>query len=123
MVGCSALGGLRRADPLAGTAWTLVQLGDAPALEGVQVTLQFDEGRVGGSAGCNPYGGSYAVDRQKLSLSALHSTMMACAEQETMTQESRYLQALDQVEGFELVDGRLRLDAAGGLTLVFEPAE
>jgi heat shock protein HslJ len=123
LAGCSGPGGLKRADPLAGTAWMLARLDDAPALEGVQVTLQFDEGRVGGSAGCNQYGGDYAVDKQELTMGPLASTLMACAEQAAMSQEGRYLQALGQVESFELVSGGLRLHGAGGVTLVFEPAE
>ncbi|NLX37301.1 MAG: META domain-containing protein [Chloroflexi bacterium] len=122
MAGCIGPGGLK-GDPLAGTSWTLAQLGDAVALQGSEVTLQFDEGGVGGLAGCNHYGGEYAVDGHGLTLGPLHSTLMACADEHITAQEGRYLQALGQVERFELKGGRLYLYGADGLTVVLAGAD
>ncbi len=51
----------------------------APPLPGMDITLNIHaEGKLGGKSGCNTYGGEYAVKDDKLKISDIISTMMAC---------------------------------------------
>ncbi|MEQ8445615.1 MAG: YbaY family lipoprotein [Pelagibacterium sp.] len=91
---------------LAGTAWLLTMLGDAPAADGVETTLIFGEtdAALGGAGGCNSYGGSITVeDDGSLSISNVFSTMMAC-EEAKMNQEHAFFDALDMASGYS-IDG------------------
>ena len=64
---------------LAGTAWTMVSIGDTPAIEGAGAGLTFDSGgNVSGSTGCNSISGSYALDGAALTFGPLATTRMAC---------------------------------------------
>jgi len=65
------------------TPYTLKQVnGQAAPKTSKPVTLMLDGGRIGGSDGCNSYGGSYRMEGSQLVLtSPLMSTMMACSEE------------------------------------------
>lgn len=116
---CSAF--LPASDPLNGTSWQLAEIAGKPALSAPKVTLEFKDGQAGGNAGCNSYGGDYQVNGNKIGFSQMISTMMACADQSVMDQESAYLQILGGAQSFEIVDGRLQLHGSGGETLTFVP--
>ncbi|MFB9994138.1 META domain-containing protein [Deinococcus oregonensis] len=64
--------------------YTLQQVnGQAAPRTSKPVTLMLDGGRIGGSDGCNSYGGSYRLEGNQLVLtSGLMSTMMACMDAE-----------------------------------------
>jgi heat shock protein HslJ len=49
-------------------------------VKGSEISLRFEEGRVGISAGCNQMGGSYTITSGTLSVGAMMSTEMACEE-------------------------------------------
>lgn len=68
---------------VAAAPYTLKQVnGQAAPKTSKPVTLMLDGGRIGGSDGCNSYGGSYRMEGSQLVLtSPLISTMMACAEE------------------------------------------
>jgi heat shock protein HslJ len=123
LAGCIGPGGLKRADPLGGTSWELTQLDGVATLAGVEVTLQFDDGQAGGSAGCNSYGGAYEIKGHDLAFGPLHSTLRACLDEMAMAQEQRYLQALGQTSAWEFGGERLYLHGADGQPLVFSPVE
>ena len=95
------------ADPLAGTSWKLAShQGPAgttvPAAPKASAPLAFaDEGIVGGSTGCNQFGGNYTVDSSKLSITLGPMTLMACAEPLVNAQEAALVQLLPQVSGFD----------------------
>lgn len=102
-----------------GILWRLVEYGpaDAPiaALADVSVTVKFDAGNtVGGSGGCNSYGGNYQLNGQSLSVSQVVSTMMACENAAVMQQESRYLAALGSATGLHVAGTGLTIDYDGG---------
>ncbi|UQN06709.1 META domain-containing protein [Deinococcus sp. QL22] len=71
--------------PVAATPYTLRQVnGQAAPTTPKPVTLRLEGGRVGGSDGCNSYGGSYRMEGNQLVLtSPLTSTMMACMDAES----------------------------------------
>lgn len=108
------------ADPLAGTGWTLTRLGDAPARTDTQVTAIFEDGRVGGTDGCNHYTTAYTVEDGKLTVDRdAISTLTACADL-IMEQAGAYMQALTQAERAVLDGEQLILaDAAGNVLATF----
>nr|MCU0465321.1 META domain-containing protein [Anaerolineae bacterium] len=108
-------------NPLAGTGWYLLENKGAPMIEGTSITLSFDKnGQVGGSGGCNSYGGSYTVDGNSLRFSDVFSTLMACVDNMLNQQEADYFAALSQVTGYRRIGPeRLVLDLSDGSALVF----
>jgi heat shock protein HslJ len=109
-------------DDLTGTQWQLSTLGGADVLEDTNITLVFDEdGRSGGSSGCNTYGSGYEMTDGGLSFTNPTSTMMACSPQEVMEQEQAYFAALIDAKGYEMVDGQLVIIYGDGQQLIFNP--
>ncbi len=110
---------------LEGTIWTLVEYGSPDstqvALPNTEITIVFygEAGGINGSAGCNRYFGGYERNGDLITLSAIGSTMMACAE-DVMEQEQQYLTILQAAESYALIDGQLRI-TAGEEILVFSP--
>lgn len=97
---------------LAGTRWALVSMGkpgeETPVIEGSNVTLEFGEdGQVGGSGGCNSYGGKYQVEGETVAIREIESTLIACADQTVTEQEAQVLQALQTASRFTLADDQL----------------
>jgi heat shock protein HslJ len=124
---CSSPGATRvsaapgAATALAGTAWTLVALPGRPLLPGVASSLSFDAaGKVGGSDGCNRYGGTYHADATALTITPGGATMMACPEP-VMQQAGAFTAALAATRAYALEAGRLVVrDAAGAALATFE---
>jgi heat shock protein HslJ len=107
------------AGQLEGTEWRLIEYGPADApiatLPDVSITLMFEAGnKLGGSGGCNSYGGTYQVDGQTLSVSDVVSTMRACEDAALTQQESKYLAALGSATSFQLSGNDLIIDYDGG---------
>ena len=122
LAGCAGLGGTT-GDPLDGTSWRLVTLGGAPLVPGTEITATFEDGEVSGMA-CNHYGGEYEVSGDKLTITRVFMTEMACMEpQGIMEQETEYLKLLTGAQSFKLSAGRLSIVGAGGEELVFAPAQ
>jgi heat shock protein HslJ len=108
---------------LTDTTWKLESFGpegqEAPLVADSEVTLTFlEDQKIGGSSGCNQYGGSYELDGQSLTFSEILGTLMACQPDEVMTQEQAYLAALNDVQRFELTASSLRLWTADDGTVL-----
>jgi len=105
--------------PLVGPVWRLASLEGRPALTGVAVTAVFtDKEGISGSAGCNRYQGSARVSADRVTVGALASTRMFCAD--TSDQEDAYLRALASAEVYRITGTDLVLGPAQGPpTLVF----
>jgi heat shock protein HslJ len=111
-------------DPLDGTSWVLVGYGLAAVLPGTEITATFEDGQVGGSSGCNTYGGSYEVKGEDISVTEIFMTEMACMDPEgIMEQEQTYLEYLSGVTTFRAGEGQLQMTRPDGETLAFRPAE
>ncbi len=94
-------------------------------IPGTRITASITaDGRIGGSAGCNLYGGSWTSDGDSFTIGQVYSTEMYCMEPEgVMDQESAYFVLLGQVAGYVLSSERLVLtDSSGNPLLVFSPA-
>lgn len=108
---------------LAGTEWRLVSLGPTGAetdvVAGTTVTAKFGEdGRVGGSTGCNTYGGTYEVRGDTISFGRLISTRRACLDQNANEQERRFLASLEAANRFRLTSNRLTIFSDRGRTVL-----
>ena len=74
-----------------------------------ELTADFADGRLSGSGGCNRFMGGYQTQADQLSIEPLASTFMAC-EEPVMTQETKYLAALQGAQRYEVNDqGELQI--------------
>jgi heat shock protein HslJ len=110
--------------------WKLLRFGPDEALPAdVEITLQFQDGAIAGKAACNRYTGGVVPGDMPgtLSLSGpMAMTRMMCPPL-LMDWEQRYSAALEGLQQFSFVAGRLVLywrgdDDAGTLTFVRAPA-
>jgi heat shock protein HslJ len=116
------------ADPslggLAGS-WTLTGWGSpdalTPVLEGTTITAVFGAEGVGGSGGCNTYGGPFVYDNGALMVGPLASTRRAC-EQPIMDQEFAFEAAFMAAQTYALDGDTLTITYDGGV-LVFARGE
>ncbi|MBV9215050.1 MAG: META domain-containing protein [Acidobacteria bacterium] len=78
-----------------------------------------DDGKLGGTSGCNAYGGEYAVEDGKLKVSGVISTMMAC-EEPTPAFETNYFRTLNNATSFAInKDSLILTDPTTGDVLRF----
>lgn len=106
---------------LAGTSWTLKDLGGTADFAHLVPTVVFGaDGTISGFAGCNQFNAPYAISGSDLTLGSLATTKMACARPGSVV-ESTYLEALLGVKTWWIDDAReLHLD--GAVPLTFAPA-
>lgn len=95
-------------------SWRLLSLNGEPLVAGSEITLEISEDQLGGSGGCNQYGGRYSAAGERLRIEDLAQTEMACLDQAVTEQESAYMAILSQVEKAEVVDSQLTLSGPGG---------
>ncbi|NPV46286.1 MAG: META domain-containing protein [Armatimonadetes bacterium] len=106
---------------LQGRTWVLKAHSPDFRIPKGELTVRFENGRIGGRGGINTFFGSYTLQDGKLAVSGIGSTKMA-GDPDLMVQESLYFQALEKVVGFEASAYRLVLkDADGRFLLLFEP--
>ncbi|HWZ85731.1 MAG TPA: YbaY family lipoprotein [Thermoanaerobaculia bacterium] len=104
----------KTAAPLADTAWTLVALGEQPAVaapEAAAASLVFDHARkqISGSTGCNHFMGTYAPGPGSgLTLDPNGMTLMACSDA-AMRQETAFLEALRETTAYRIEGAALEL--------------
>jgi heat shock protein HslJ len=110
---------------LAGTEWELSSLNGRPPLAGTRISLEFRAGSGGGYSGCNWYGGAFRSTDSSLSFGSLESTAQGCTlPTGVMEQEAEYHLTLSDVRSYHSRNRALEMfDAAGRVTLVFEPRE
>lgn len=107
---------------LVDTKWKLINLDGKTAMTDVTITLNFGEDSIGGSDGCNAYGGSYTASETTIKFGDdLFSTEMYCTD-EIMTQSTAYYNVLGKIDSF-MVDSQLLtlFDAEGKKLAEFIP--
>ena len=107
-------------DPLAGTSWLLIEIeGGTPPLD-TAASIEFQDGRLGGSTGCNRYNSSYELGAdEEISIGMAAMTMMACPPPQ-MELEQQFTGALANVTGFRMEENQLALtDTGDNAVLVF----
>ncbi len=108
------------------TKWFLRSYGEQGNLrdiiEGTEITATFNSssGQVGGSAGCNIYGGRYQIGASTLSISNVYSTEMACIAPGVMKQEQEFLTILMNAQSFQVDDDTLTILGSSGQQLYFK---
>ncbi len=114
---------------LEGTLWILSGYNNGKnavvsALAGSEISAEFFEGTVSGSAGCNNYHAGYELAGDHISIGPAASTRMFCGEPEgIMDQESGYLRALQMAATFEIKSDTLHMyDKDGARALTFYAA-
>jgi heat shock protein HslJ len=116
---------------LTGTEWQLTTfvMGNtadsaASSLVGdTAITILFNEdGTVGGSAGCNEYGGMYQAEGETLTITEITQTLKLCEDEAVMAQEMALVEALQTAATYAIEGNQLTINHAGG-SLVFTAAE
>jgi heat shock protein HslJ len=119
------------ADDLSGTSWTLLELGDGnPVLADSQVTINFQDGTLSGSGGCNSYTSSFSLGDPNpfiMTIEPIASTKKACPNP-ILDQETAYFTALENISLWGYRFGQLVLAYADGEDsglkwLLFTPQE
>lgn len=107
--------------PLTGTLWQATSYNNGRGavtslVIGTEITAMFsDDGTLSGSAGCNNYTATYAVDGQQITITPVATTMMLCVEPEgIMEQEAEYIAALATAATFAIEGDQLELRTADG---------
>lgn len=120
------LGACADQNALSGTSWRLDRLAVdghvAELVPTVPVTLQFQTDGVNyiGSSGCNYYSGSYVISGHQLQLRFKDVTARACAGP-IMSQEVAYLEAMEQVQSYQMNAHILTMkDGDGRVVLTFD---
>jgi heat shock protein HslJ len=116
---------------LEGKDWLLISYFDGTdaivsVLAETEITARFEEGQVGGNAGCNSYSAGYELDGDQITIGPAAATQAFCAEPEgVMDQELAYLTALQSAISFEVgADGSLTFfNAEGNQVLNFQESE
>lgn len=115
---------------LNGTSWVLVSWTDKILLnssgEEIQVTVNFIDNQVNGTATCNRYTASYQIENNQLKISPPLTTRKTCMG-EVMRLESQYLEALEGAKSYEInSQGQLKVSyeaAQDSGVMIFSPQE
>jgi heat shock protein HslJ len=111
------------ATALSGSAWTVVLLDGEPLPEDAVATGSFTDDQLLGHAPINHYFASYTIEDDTLRFRDIGRTLMAGPDH-LLQAENRYLQLLEEVRSYRIVDGRLALlDEAGETRIVMAPDE
>jgi heat shock protein HslJ len=97
---------------LEGRKWVLETIGGRklPAVETVPfIIFNAAEKSAGGDTSCNVFGGNYAANGSRLSITNVISTMRACIEDERQNVERDFKNGLEKTNRYEIVKGRLYL--------------
>jgi heat shock protein HslJ len=118
----------REAPPqLAGVDWKVTSFNnDRHAVVGVigesRLTLNFKDGQVSGSSGCNNFHGSYQTDGGRIQFGPLATTRRAC-EASLMTQEREFLAALASAVTWSIDGNVLDMHRADGERAIWAVVE
>jgi heat shock protein HslJ len=106
----------RQSVELPGTTWQVQDIAGEGVIDRAVPELTFRPGgQVTGSSGCNSIVGSYVLEGDRLTISALAQTKRACAEA-VMEQEGRFTSLMTGQTRVEVAeDGALALHAREGI--------
>lgn len=83
-----------------------------------KVTLEFKDGRISGSSGCNSFFANYTVEKNSMSFGLIGSTKMYCSNPGVMEQEQTYMMRLESVKTYKIEGDKLKLIDSNGKTLL-----
>jgi heat shock protein HslJ len=115
---------------LSGVTWSLVNYnngkgGLVSVLNGTEITALFGEdGSLAGSAGCNDYTATYALEGDMISVGPAATTRKMCAAPEgIMDQETAYLAALESAATYKTDGKTLELTNSDGVRVAIYAAK
>ena len=116
---------------LVGTSWHVTGYNNGKqavvsVIIGSELTADFKEdGRLGGSAGCNGYAATFTSSGKSIKISQAATTRKMCEQPEgLMEQEAQYLKALSTAATYRLDGNRLELrTTAGALAVTLSSAD
>lgn len=73
------------------------------------LTLEFKDGRISGSSGCNSFFAKYTVEGKSMSFGLIGATKMLCTNQGVMEQEQTYFMRLESVKSYKIEVNKLSL--------------
>lgn len=93
-------------------SWRLANMTEppfpTPMVPSTDLTADFAGDRVTGSGGCNRFNGGFNTNGNQLTIDPLATTRKAC-EEGVMTQEARFLKALQTAQRYEVNDQGLQI--------------
>lgn len=92
--------------------WMLASIGGKKVSKhGSEAFISFDAEKhsAGGNTSCNVFGGSYTSKGEKLRVTEVIATMRACIEDDRMTIERQFLDALEKTDRYEIAGNKLTL--------------
>lgn len=108
--GCALIGSRDISTVLDNTSWVLERLDGQPAMQGRNLTLNFEKDKINGSTGCNSYSGSYTGNNDGAwHITDLGATEMACRPSHVMMQERKFLNTLKSAMSYEVLEDKLTL--------------
>jgi heat shock protein HslJ len=95
--------------------------GPVPLVDGHPITLTVDTdmGTVSGRAACNSYGGDVTLAGDRITITELFATEMACMPEPVMASEQAYLATLPRADTVVIEGDRLELSGTG-VELLFD---
>lgn len=109
---------------LAGTSWTVTGFNNGKqavvsVLNGTTLSMEFADGQLGGSAGCNTFATTYEVSGDSLTVAPAAATRKLCPEPAgVMDQEAQFLQALATATAYRVEGDTLEICTADGALAV-----
>ena len=112
-------------DALTATSWELSELPSdsgttLDAAAGAAATLEFSDGNLSGSTGCNDFSGTYTVDGDSLTIELGPMTQRACTDTALQAQETTIVARLPKTSSYTANEDGLTLsDENGDALLVY----
>jgi heat shock protein HslJ len=118
---------LTAGDDVEGENWIVEELvieGAATApIPDTELSAFFDDGELGGVAGCNTFFGGYETDADSIVIGPLATTMAFCGEPAgIMEQEVAYLTLLGEADSFARDGDSLTLSSGGNVLITYTAA-
>lgn len=115
-------------EPLLGTLWTLVSIGDAtnpqPPVEGSNFTAQFNRlpslpsGTVTGETGCNQYNATFTANLTELKVNLPATTRVACPDA-LQEAEQQFFLGLNAATSYKILGNVLQIPYPDGQVMTF----
>ncbi len=118
-----SVGGGGSSNPLAGSAWRVMQYWDGDSLEpplaSTFLTVRFGfDNTVDGFAGCNTFSARYIANASTLSVASVNASTQVCSQPGVMTQERAFLRALQEASRYNTSGSTLTAQNGAGRTML-----
>lgn len=123
-----AMTGVSMAEPLTNGAWEVVSvgtsLGQYRALDKTAgpITVNIEDGKISGFAGCNRYFGNLTTSDRNIQIGAVATTRKLCPESTIMEREGAFVKFLSEVKTFSQTSTYLFLRTADSRSLFLKRA-